>query len=78
MRTDRSTATRHRSARSRPTARIVGALLMVWGTIIAVASPASAGVQFGAGPDFPSTVIVGQTNVPASYQIANTSFGADA
>ncbi|MFN2608806.1 MAG: hypothetical protein ABR511_13105, partial [Acidimicrobiales bacterium] len=57
----------------RPAARVVGALLMLWVTLIAVAGPAAAGVGFGVVPTFPTSVVVGQTGLPASLSIQNTS-----
>ncbi|MCA1683925.1 MAG: Ig-like domain repeat protein, partial [Actinobacteria bacterium] len=50
---------------------------MVWGTLIAVAGPASAGVGFGVTPTFPSNVTVGQTNLPGSLQIVNNATAPD-
>ncbi|MCA1683537.1 MAG: hypothetical protein LC708_00155, partial [Actinobacteria bacterium] len=61
-------------------ARIIGALLMVWGTLIAVAGPASAGVFFGAGPNFNNgvPVKVGDVMKFATVTVRNNSDGPEA
>ncbi|MCA1683968.1 MAG: hypothetical protein LC708_02420, partial [Actinobacteria bacterium] len=63
-------------------ARILGALLMVWGTLIVIAGPASAGVFFAAGPNFANggnpPVQVGDTNQFATVTIVNSSDGPEA
>ncbi len=41
--------------------------------LLGLASPAFAGVGFGVTPTFPTTVTVGQTALPGSIQILNTS-----
>jgi len=59
-------------------ARIVGALLMLWGTLAAVAGPATAAVgPFGIA-DFPPMVVVGQTNLIQTFTIENNSNGVEA
>lgn len=56
-------ATSPRAARQ-SVARVIGALLMVWGTLIAVAGPASAALGFGVTPNFNNglPVTVGDMN----------------
>jgi hypothetical protein len=59
---------------------VVGALLMVCGTLIAVAGPASAGIGFGVTPNFNNgvPVTVGDTNKFATVTFQNTSDGPEA
>ncbi len=62
-------------------ARAAGALLVFGATLIGIAGPASAGVAVGAGPSsFPGTsspVVVGQTGLPAAFQVTNLSTAPD-
>jgi hypothetical protein len=83
--TPRSHADRPRARRSRHRAgRLVRGhvrALLAFATLPALlgtASPAAAGVFFGAGPNLPSPLIVGQTDVAATLTLTNLSNGAEA
>jgi hypothetical protein len=65
-----------RTPRSHGRAGLVLTLLTL-GALLSAASPAAAGVFFGAGPNLPSPLIVGQSGVPATLTITNLSNGAE-
>jgi hypothetical protein len=81
----RSTTPRGSDHRSRPSGRLrtrairlEAGFLVACAALLGLASAASAGVFFGAGPNLPSPLVVGQTGVPATYTITNLSNGAEA
>src|SRR5690349_9611111 len=58
-------------------ARLLIGALTLFAALLGGASPAYAGLGMAATPDFPQTVSVGQTGVPASLTLQNNSNGTE-
>jgi len=72
MDTDRRMTVPHRAPSRRPV-KLATLLVMIAGSILVTAGPAAASVSVAAASDFPNAVTVGQTGVPASITVTNTS-----